>query len=134
MTWNLGDVRYSLQFGSCLICKKAKKAKEMGIALTYSPVYKKHSTKGLVCIECFERDVFLVEKINKEQKDNCGVCFVCEENFQEPIPYDATEIKETYTFEIINNNYVFCVHAHKECYETSAGNEWIFDDTQRDQI
>lgn len=128
MTWSEKDIEQSLSSGNCLICKKIKLAKEMGIAL--SLVEKDYLKRGLLCVECFERDIYQLSNIDEHEKEKCGICFVCEEKF-ENVPYDASETENTYTFEIIGDrtkdNSIFCLHIHKDCYEASADEQWIFD-------
>lgn len=124
MTWSEKDIEQSLANGDCLICKKVKLAKEMGIALSLAQ--KDYLKRGLLCIECFERDILRLNDIDENEKEKCGICFVCEEEI-ENVPYDAAETENTYTFEIIQCNHIFCLHVHKECYEASADEQWIFD-------
>ena len=92
------------------------------------------NNRALICTNCFENDIINIENITEEQKNMCEACFVCEEKFKEPIPYDATKIEQSYTFEIIGDrtkdNKIFCFHMHKDCYSGSASDEWIFEENQ----
>lgn len=130
MTWNEKDADQSITNGCCLICKKIKLAKEMRITLNCAVGIEKVYPRAFLCVECFERDISVINDIDEEKKDDCGVCFICEEKL-ENVRYDAAEIKDTYTFEIlgdpIKDNRIFCFHLHKECYESSADDQWIFD-------
>lgn len=121
--WTVNDSYNSIQNASCLMCKKQRTAKESEIAFSFS--FERGWVKNIVCNECFEKDIFCLDSFNKE--GGCGICFVCDEKIKETVPYDASETKDTYTFEIIKDRTAYCIHIHKECFEGNVSDEWLFD-------
>ena len=130
MTWGVKDADRSLANADCLVCKKLKTAKEMGISLCVGS--NQINRKGFVCRECFEKDIILIKDIDINDRQ-CGVCFICEENFTE----GNFMMTGSYTFEIIekmennHHNIICCFHMHEDCFEGSASEEWIFNDKER---
>ena len=128
MTWSQIAADNSLANGNCIICKKSKTAKEMGVAIIFTG--SKANKKGLICRECFDRDCLLLSDIDEEQKTSCGKCFICDEEFNGS--FDDED--QSYSFDIIElnkkssgNSGMFCIHMHQECFEGAASEEYIYE-------